>query len=413
MLLDICKTHRQRYGYLIRQKRIALGMTQKRLIEKTNHAISIRSYIALENGKVLQDMENYDLLFAILHIQYNYECDLDSKLEPLLSKLFHGWNTYDKVLCEACYKKLIQMLTPYQRYSWEAAMITCCQILQRNLNNEIELSAQEYDWLLSFYLAFPNTIQSILATVLYSYQYNFPHDSQKLHHLLKQFPMLAHPDSVRNCITFALHQTNIEHNDLLAWKQLQKFKKLAWKDKNWIALFDIYHWLCLISADINVPEFDTLQLTCEQLLNEHDIPLERRSTYYFNLSIVYHRKKDYKTEERYLQAFLKERKHALLPFLFWYIHNQRLQNNPIDTILVKNYQIDDCSEQLQHLWKFYELLPNAEAKIAQQYLMKTCLPILSTLAVEFQIVFLHELQLLIIKTRNYKDLLLYMKYLKL
>ena len=34
MLLDICKTHRQRYGYLIRQKRIALGMTQKRLIEK-------------------------------------------------------------------------------------------------------------------------------------------------------------------------------------------------------------------------------------------------------------------------------------------------------------------------------------------------------------------------------------------
>lgn len=114
-----------------------------------------------------------------------------------------------------------------------------------------------------------------------------------------------------------------------------------------------------------------------------------------------------------MQAFLKERKHALLPFLFWYIHNQRLQNKPIDTILVKNYQIDDCSEQLQHLWKFYELLPNAEAKIAQQYLMKTCLPILSTLAVEFQIVFLHELQLLIIKTRNYKDLLLYMKYLKL
>ena len=86
MLLDICKTHRQRYGYLIRQKRIVLGMTQKRLIEKTNHAISIRSYIALENGKVLQDMESYDLLFAILHIQYNYECNLDPKLDPILSE---------------------------------------------------------------------------------------------------------------------------------------------------------------------------------------------------------------------------------------------------------------------------------------------------------------------------------------
>ena len=71
MLLDICKTHRQRYGYLIRQKRIALGMTQKRLIEKTNHAISIRSYIALENGKVLQDMENYDLPINASRIDYD------------------------------------------------------------------------------------------------------------------------------------------------------------------------------------------------------------------------------------------------------------------------------------------------------------------------------------------------------
>ena len=292
-------------------------------------------------------------------------------------------------------------------------MRTCCQILQRNLKHENELSSQEYDWLLSFYLAFPNTIQSILATVLYSYQYNFPHDPQKLRHLLKQFPMLAQPDSVRNCITFALHQTNIEHNDLLAWKQLQKFKRLALRDKNQTALFDICHWLCLISADINVPEFDALHLTCEQLLSEYAIPSERRTTYYFNLSVVYHKKGDYTTEEQYLLAFLKERKHALLPLLFWYIHNQRLQNKPIDAILANNYRVSDCSEQLQALWRFYELLPHAEAKIAQHYLMKTCLPILSALAVEFQIVFLHELQLLITETRNYKDLLLYMKYLKL
>ena len=53
MLLDICKEHRKRYGWLIRQKRIALGYTQKELVETLGHAVSLRSYIALENGKAL------------------------------------------------------------------------------------------------------------------------------------------------------------------------------------------------------------------------------------------------------------------------------------------------------------------------------------------------------------------------
>ena len=60
MLLDICKEHRKRYGWLIRQKRIALGYTQKELVETLGHAVSLRSYIALENGKALQDLEIYD-----------------------------------------------------------------------------------------------------------------------------------------------------------------------------------------------------------------------------------------------------------------------------------------------------------------------------------------------------------------
>lgn len=62
---------------------------------------------------------------------------------------------------------------------------------------------------------------------------------------------------------------------------------------------------------------------------------------------------------------------------------------------------------------FYELLPHADAQTSQKYLMKRCLPLMSELAVEFQIVFLHELQLLIPKTRYYKDLHLYMKQLRL
>ena len=51
MLLDICKEHRKRYGWLIRQKRIALGYTQKELVETLGHAVSLRSYIALETEK--------------------------------------------------------------------------------------------------------------------------------------------------------------------------------------------------------------------------------------------------------------------------------------------------------------------------------------------------------------------------
>ena len=45
--------------------------------------------------------------------------------------------------------------------------------------------------------------------------------------------------------------------------------------------------------------------------------------------------------------------------------------------------------------------------------MKECLPLLSALALEFQLVFLHELQLLITRTRNYKDIHIYMEQLHL
>ena len=99
--------------------------------------------------------------------------------------------------------------------------------------------------------------------------------------------------------------------------------------------------------------------------------------------------------------------------MFWYIHNQRLQGKGIEKVLAQSYDMRDCSERLQTLWGFYELLPHEDARTAQNYLMKRCLPLMNDLAVEFQIVFLHELQLLIPKTRNYKDLHLYMKQLQL
>lgn len=118
-------------------------------------------------------------------------------------------------------------------------------------------------------------------------------------------------------------------------------------------------------------------------------------------------------EEHYLQLFLAERKKQLLPFLFWYIHNQRLQKKRIDSLLSRTYDVQDCSERLQILWGFYERLPHTDAKAAQSYIMKECLPLLSELALEFQLVFLHELQLLITRTRNYKDLYNYMEQLHL
>lgn len=413
MLLDICEAHRKRYGCLIRQRRIELGYTQKELIEKMEHGLSLRSYIALENGKVLQDMEIYDRLFALLDLHYNYECNLDSQLESPLQRLFQTWNAYDDNACIACVEELMQMLSSYTKYSWEAVIYDSLTILHEILKQDRLLKQKEYDQLMQFRSLYPEKLQSVFATILYTYQYTLPHDQMQLRMLLVQFPMLAHPDSVKNCITYALHQTNLEHNDLPAWKQLQKFRKREEHSGNWTALFDLYHWLCLISARVHVPAFEHLHMTCEKLLSEHDIRKDRRIIYYFNLSGVYHVNQDYAKEEQYLKLFLKHHTHQLLPFLFWYIHNQRLQKKPVDELLSHSYHMQDCSERLQILWGFYEMLPHADAKDAQKYLMKRCLPLMSGLAVEFQTVFLHELQLLITKTRNYKDLHTYMEQLQL
>ncbi|MCR0326254.1 helix-turn-helix domain-containing protein [[Clostridium] innocuum] len=413
MLLDICKTHRKRYGCLIRQKRLQSGYTQKELIEELHHAVSLRSYIAMENGKILQDMELYDQIFALLDLHYNYTCDPDPLLNPVLEKLFLAWNAYDDTACISCLKELLRLLAPYRQFSWEAILYNSILILLEAVKEDRLLTQSEYAWFMQFRSIYPLKLQSMLATILYQYQYQLPHDQKQLRELLHHFPMLAHPDGVRNCITYALHQTNLEHNDLPAWQQLQKYRKQEENSGNWTALFDLYHWLCLISARIHVPAFEGLHMTCERLLQNHVIQKERKLTYYFNLSGVYHTVKDYAKEEHYLQLFLAERKKQLLPFLFWYIHNQRLQKKRIDSLLSRTYDVQDCSERLQILWGFYERLPHTDAKAAQSYIMKECLPLLSELALEFQLVFLHELQLLITRTRNYKDLHIYMEQLHL
>ena len=103
---------------------------------------------------------------------------------------------------------------------------------------------------------------------------------------------------------------------------------------------------------------------CEKLLLEHTIKAERRITYYFNLSGVYHNQKEYEKEEYYLCLFLKNHTRQLLPFMFWYIHNQRLQGKGIEKVLAQSYDMRDCSERLQTLWGFYELLPHADARTA-------------------------------------------------
>ena len=180
---------------------------------------------------------------------------------------------------------------------------------------------------------------------------------------------------------------NLEHNDLPAWKQLQRFRKQEEHSGNWTALFDLYHWLCLISARIHVPAFEGLHRKCEMLLQEQAIKAERISIYYFNLSGVYHNQKEYEKEEYYLCLFLKDRTRQLLPFMFWYIHNQRLQGKVVKKVLAQSYDMRDCSERLQTLWGFFEILPHVDAQTSQKYLMKQCLPLLSELAVEFQDVY--------------------------
>ena len=92
---------------------------------------------------------------------------------------------------------------------------------------------------------------------------------------------------------------------------------------------------------------------CEKLLQEHTIKAERRITYYFNLSGVYHNQKEYEKEEYYLLPVSEKSYRQLLPFMFWYIHNQRLQGKGIEKVLAQSYDMRDCSERMQTLWGLF------------------------------------------------------------
>ena len=76
MLLDLSVKQKEAYGVLFRYLWIQKKLTQKEVVEKSK-IISLRTYLAIENGQIAKDDEIYDglLNFYGFHHFYNFDSE--------------------------------------------------------------------------------------------------------------------------------------------------------------------------------------------------------------------------------------------------------------------------------------------------------------------------------------------------
>lgn len=411
MLIDMLEHHKVRYGVLLREERLKRHFTQKEVIQKLP-ILSLRSYIQLENRKPLVESETYDMLCSYFDIQYNYEMNIDSLLQQHLEPIMQAYTHYDNEQLYSTCQKLIHELTPYQKYAYENKIMHAINIFNCMIIEQRILTNQEYNELYTYYSIYPELLQSLLASCIYYYQYQFPHVPAQLHTLFYEIKYLHAPDHIRNVITYCLHSINIEQNYIDAYMCLLPYEhQFMLQQENWTGLFDVYHWMCNICVRTNMSAFEKYHKKAISMLEEHEIEQQRESTFYGNLSGNYHTLKQYQKASYYMELYLSKVQKHRLPAAIWYIHNERLLAHPYPSIINEHYAVHDCSRQLQILWLYYIKRVQEDERAAEQYLMKNCLPVLCTMAVEFHIVFLHELKELVKVTRNYKHLYTYIEQL--
>lgn len=411
MLIDIKEEHKQRYGYIFRLCRIQAKMTQKMVVNQLQ-LLSLRSYIQMECGKPLKDPEVYDALCAFFHVHYNYESDPDEVIREVAQNLLDYYIRYDTKHMVMICDTLLSILTPMCKYIYESLLYKCIDILMNILEDERNMTKEEYEYCENCYPILPDTLQSVFASYLYKYEYDLPHRDQKLHDLFLNLTPLYKPDHIRNAITYCLHMINKTQDYLSPYQVLLPYEDTMRETENWAGLFDVYHWLMLIFNQIAPSNTKQYRDKAIELIHTHDIPQQRILVFYANLSGIYFKQENYKKATETIEYYLRHDNHNPLPSAIWYLYYIRLQRLPYPQ-WVTELDVSNCSTQLRVLWEYFLMrIKNAPANTAQDYIMTDCLPYLIHLAPEFQQVFLLELKDLITKTRKYKDLYLYLEQLR-
>ena len=412
MFIDMKQEHKQRYGYLYRLKRMEKGLTQQEVVDQIT-LLSLRSYVQLENGKPLLDPDIYDALGGFYNLPYNYESDLDEEIERRATSFLACYIRYDTVGMIDEGTSILTYLQPYICYAYEHRVYECIRILILIVKQERSLNQEEYQFCRDTYPILPQPMQSLFASFLYQYEYQMPHRDRELHALFHNLTPLYQPDHIRNAITYCLHQINKDDNYLAAYEMLVPYEKMMLETENWHGLFDVYHWMILILSHIQPTRCEPYLQKALELSRSHPIQPARLRTFYHNLSGVYYQRKDYPQASSYMKLFLLENCQHLLPALIWYVYYERLQNHAYPQ-WTKDLPVKDCSDRLRILWKYFLMrMDQVPYVTCEQYLIHVCLPVLKHLAVEFHHVYLLELKDLITRTRNYKNLYLYMEQLQL
>lgn len=413
MLLDMPLSHRARYHLLFRLRRIQLGYTQEMVIEGLNHSLSLRSYRSLEHGSILQEAQIYDDLCAFFGLSYNYDINIDDVTFPFFDRLLKAQEAYDDAATLILLQDLQTALQPYQSYSYEVATLQIVSILLALYQNKRLLQEAEYEMLTALLPLYPPSFQSLLAVHIYTYEYQLPHREAVLCSLFQDLAVLHDPLSVRCAIIYCQHQINSCKNYLSALQMLMKFEQQLKESELWTARFDIVHWKCNVYAHMDLPAFHKELALAQTMITTHSILQSRVAVFYLNMAGAFFSLQEYEQQEAYMRKYWSIDPQPRLPDMFWFFHNQRLQEKDIHAYIDEALDVSQYHEQLQVLWKFYCILKTEAAGIAQEYLMRTALPYLKPMAKEFHMVFLHELRLLVKKTRIYKDLAVYMEQLNI
>lgn len=271
-----------------------------------------------------------------------------------------------------------------------------------------ELSANQYIQWIQLYKIIPDSLKNIMICLLYEYQYQIEHNPSKLINFYKK--ELTNPSQIRLAMCAIKHESNIVHNHFHAFELARKWLKKSKQMKNLTGMFDCLHWLCNLSSECEQNEFfkylNEINLFLSQY-KEH-ISKDRIQIFHVNLAGCYERLKMYDKAIEWYTIYLNETTSHQLPALLFMFHCQFLAYGKFWISDIKYINILDSSDALQACYQYFDYLSSGKESIfLEQYIMKELLPYLKTLHPKFQKIFHYQLQTLIKKTHNYKQLLLF------
>lgn len=366
---------------------------------------SYHTYKDIENGIIKKDDEYYDNLNNFYNINFNANYDNYFKCLNEVSKLYKTVETYNYNEIELTINKMNDLIDEYNEYPYYKELKITLNYINNHYINKKNLTIEEIYESITFMNLWNNELSSILVEICEK-------SNSVLHYDFNINNILYKKINIRDAISKYWYATecisNIEYI-----KGLNLFEELIFyfdNEKNterkllvMLRKFGVYRDIEPSKALKIIPELD-------QMLEKEQISDKLRKNICFSIAMFYYLNQQFsKAIEYYKIAYTYQKRSVTL----LYIYACASKINALDKTTIDK---DRKQSNLNDYLIYFELKAiNHDYKELENYLMTTVLSLLMKDPYREPLwsMFEYELNELVKKSRNYKNLQIYIKKMQL